>query len=126
MQWTAIGPGFKCRKWALSRDFRVLNAARHLRDSHPGYLSWEDSYAGLGVGSHRSIQVGAIHQRAIFTKTAGRISELAEALLGQHLWARGYFCATGAADEETIKAYIEKQKWEEDDQGFQITAPTEP
>ena len=46
---------------------------------------------------------------------------------GQHLWARGYFCATvGAVDEETIKAYIENQKWDEDDQGFQITAPTEP
>ena len=46
---------------------------------------------------------------------------------GQHLWARGYFCATvGTVDEETIKAYIENQKWDEDDQGFKITAPTEP
>jgi len=46
---------------------------------------------------------------------------------GQHLWARGYFCATvGAVDEETIKGYIENQKWDEDDQGFKITAPTEP
>lgn len=46
---------------------------------------------------------------------------------GQHLWARGYFCATvGAVDEETIKAYIENQRWDEDDQGFQITAPTAP
>ena len=46
---------------------------------------------------------------------------------GQHLWARGYFCATvGAVDEETIKAYIENQKWDDDDQGFKITATTEP
>ena len=46
---------------------------------------------------------------------------------GQHLWARGYFCATvGAVDEKTIMAYIENQKWDEDDQGFKITAPTEP
>src|SRR3954468_4623208 len=46
---------------------------------------------------------------------------------GQHLWARGYFCATvGAVDEETIRSYIENQKWDEDDQGFKITAPTEP
>ena len=46
---------------------------------------------------------------------------------GQHMWARGYFCATvGAVDEATIKAYIESQKWDEDDQGFKITAPTEP
>ena len=46
---------------------------------------------------------------------------------GQHLWARGYFCATvGGVDEETIKAYIENQKWDDDDQGFKITATTEP
>ena len=31
---------------------------------------------------------------------------------GQHLWARGYFCASvGAVDEDTIKRYIENQKW---------------
>jgi putative transposase len=46
---------------------------------------------------------------------------------GQHLWARGYLCATvGAVDEKTIMAYIENQKWDDDDQGFKITAPTEP
>jgi hypothetical protein len=46
---------------------------------------------------------------------------------GQHLWARGYFCATvGPVDEETIKAYIENQRWDEDDQGFKVTAPIEP
>jgi hypothetical protein len=28
-------------------------------------------------------------------------------------------------DEQMIKAYIENQKWDEDDQGFKITAPTE-
>jgi len=43
------------------------------------------------------------------------------------MWARGYFCATvGAVDEATIKAYIESQKWDEDLQGFKITAPSEP
>ena len=46
---------------------------------------------------------------------------------GQHLWARGYFCASvGAVDEETIKKYIESQRWDDEDQGFKITAPTEP
>jgi len=53
--------------------------------------------------------------------------ELRKRYWGQHLWARGSFCATvGAVDEATIKAYIENQKWDEDDQGFKITAPTEP
>ena len=46
---------------------------------------------------------------------------------GQHLWARGCFCATvGAVDEKTVMAYIESQKWDQDDEGFKITAPTEP
>jgi putative transposase len=34
--------------------------------------------------------------------------ELRKRYWGQHLWARGYFCASvGAVDEETIKKYIE-------------------
>ena len=53
--------------------------------------------------------------------------ELRKRYWGQHLWARGYFCATvGAVDEKTIREYIESQKWEDDDQGFKIVAPTEP
>ena len=31
-----------------------------------------------------------------------------------------------AVDEQVIKADIENQKWDEEDQGFKITAPTEP
>jgi putative transposase len=43
------------------------------------------------------------------------------------LWARGYFCASvGAVDEQTIRDYIENQRWEDDVEGFKITAPTEP
>ena len=52
--------------------------------------------------------------------------EIRKRYWGQHLWARGYFCATvGAVDEETIKKYIENQQWDQDDQGFKITIPTE-
>lgn len=46
---------------------------------------------------------------------------------GQHLWARGYFCASvGAVDEETIRRYIENQKWDDPGENFKITAPSEP
>ena len=46
---------------------------------------------------------------------------------GQHLWARGYFCASvGAVDEETIKRYIENQQWDDPGENFKITAPSEP
>jgi len=52
--------------------------------------------------------------------------EIRKRYWGQHLWARGYFCATvGAVDEETIKKYIENQQWDQDDHGFKITMPTE-
>ena len=40
---------------------------------------------------------------------------------GQHLWARGYFCASsGTVTDEMIKAYIEQQKAPPDD-GFIVT-----
>ena len=53
--------------------------------------------------------------------------ELRKRYWGQHLWARGYFCATGGAvDQETIKKYIESQQWHDDAEGFKITAPTKP
>ncbi len=53
--------------------------------------------------------------------------ELRKRYWGQHLWGRGYFCATvGAVDEETIKRYIESQRWDEEEEGFKITAPTKP
>ena len=46
---------------------------------------------------------------------------------GQHLWARGYYCASvGAVDEKTIREYIENQRWDEDMDGFKVPAPTEP
>jgi putative transposase len=41
---------------------------------------------------------------------------------GQHMWAKGYFCATvGTVTDEIIKKYIEEQKWDEDGgKGFQV------
>jgi len=46
---------------------------------------------------------------------------------GHHLWARGYFSSSvDAVLEETIRKYIESQEWDEENQGFKITAPTEP
>jgi putative transposase len=46
--------------------------------------------------------------------------ELKKRYWGQHLWARGYFCASvGRVDEETIRHYIETQETGGDD-GFKI------
>lgn len=41
---------------------------------------------------------------------------------GQHLWGRGYFCATvGAVTEEMIKEYVEHQEVEGSDENFKVT-----
>lgn len=40
---------------------------------------------------------------------------------GQHLWARGYFCATvGTVTDEMVKAYIEQQEREAPEENFKI------
>jgi REP element-mobilizing transposase RayT len=55
----------------------------------------------------------------VLSRSAGESNAILE--------AGGYFCATeGAVDEEAIRKYIENQKWDEDEHGFKITAPTEP
>lgn len=40
---------------------------------------------------------------------------------GQHMWGRGYFCATvGSVTEETIRQYIANQKMEDGDENFKV------
>ena len=47
--------------------------------------------------------------------------ELKKRYWGQHLWGRGYFCATvGSVDEETIKRYVESQEITDTDETFKI------
>lgn len=47
--------------------------------------------------------------------------ELKKRYWGQHMWSRGYFCATvGSVTEEMIKEYIEKQG-KEGEKEFKIT-----
>jgi len=42
---------------------------------------------------------------------------------GQHLWARGYFCATsGDVTEEMIRQYIENQPTDGPEDAFQVNA----
>jgi putative transposase len=40
---------------------------------------------------------------------------------GQHLWARGYFCATvGAITEEMVKEYVENQQTDGPEEAFKV------
>lgn len=51
----------------------------------------------------------------------GEFPELKKRYWGQHLQARGYFCATiGSVTEETIKRYIENQELSEKEEIFKI------
>ncbi len=47
--------------------------------------------------------------------------ELKKRYWGQHLWARGYFCATvGSVTKETVQKYIESQQRQGDVNHFKI------
>jgi len=93
--------------------------------------------AGSGIaGSHPLVaggatdlvagETGAIHQGTDITVIAGGIRRTAKTILGTaHVGAR-VLLRDGAVDEATIKAYIENQRWDEDDESFKITAPTKP
>jgi putative transposase len=96
---------------------------------HPrGSIAGPHPQAVVSTAASGAGQAGAIRQGPIIAKTARRISRITEAVSGTApVWARGYFCAiVGAVDEQMIKAYIENHEWDEDEQGFKITAPTEP
>jgi REP element-mobilizing transposase RayT len=85
------------------------------------------SHTGVSSTGVVAIETGAVRERAVIETTAGRVSRIAKAVLGTASMARGYFCATvGAVDEKTVKEYIENQKWDDDAEGFKITAPTKP
>src|SRR5487761_1161815 len=80
--------------------------------------------AGGGAAAVGASETGAVSEGPVEPDAAGGVSAPAQAVLGQHLWARGYFCATvGAVDEKTIQEYIENQRWDEDAESFKITAP---
>ena len=51
-------------------------------------------------------------------------AELLRRYWGQHLWARGYFCATsGAVTDEMIREYIERHEGRGPDPDFRVEVP---
>ena len=63
-------------------------------------------------------EVKTVHQREFAAPVAGGVPHLPERYWGQHLWGRGYFCST--VDEQTVREYIEGQKWGEEAEGFRM------
>ena len=79
----------------------------HLLVSMPPFLSVSKLMGYIKGKSSRKIQQ--------------EFSEIRRKFWGQHLWARGYFAASsGNVTDEVIKAYIEQQDLEKEDD-FRIT-----
>jgi hypothetical protein len=76
-------------------------------------------YAGERASPVGSGKAGAVYEGRSSRVLQDEFPQLKKRYWGQHLWARGYFCASvGAVDEETIRKYIESQKWEDPGENF--------
>ena len=100
------------RQVCLSRDIEIVKGHIsvdhiHMLVSCPPLLSPAKLVQFLKGVSSRTLQEEFPH--------------LKKRYWGQHLWARGYFCATvGAITQDEIKLYIEKHKSEPPDENFGI------
>lgn len=97
-------------------------------DDYPvGGLAGSHPHAGGGAPAVGAGEAGAVHQRTVVPDAAAGVRGVAQGVLGPTSVGAGYFCASvGAVDEEARREYIETQRWDEDVDGFKITAPTEP
>ena len=96
-------------------------------DSARSGVAGPHPHAAISTGGSVASEVGQYLKSRSSRRLQDEFPDLRKRYWGQPLWARGYFCATvGAVDEATIREYIENQKWDQDDQGFKITAPAEP
>jgi len=100
------------RQTCATRELRILQGHVskdhvHLLVSCPPSLSPANVVQYLKGRSSRMLQ--------------DEFSHLKKRYWGQHLWARGYFCATvGAVTEEQIREYIEKHQDEAPLEDFSI------
>jgi len=100
------------RQICMSRDIQILQGHVsadhiHLLVSCPPELSPAKVAQYLKGASSRKLQDEFPH--------------LKKRYWGQHLWARGYFCASvGTVSQELITAYIEKHSQEPSDENFHI------
>ena len=101
------------RQIAMAREITIIRGSLapdhiHMLVSAPPSIAPSKMVQYLKGRSSRKLQM--------------EFDELKRRYWGQHLWARGYFCATvGTVTAEMIKRYIEEQKWQDDGgKGFKI------
>ena len=91
--------------------------SRWLDQSRPGSFACSDPAAPVGVACGRA------SEGAEFAQSAERVRDIAQALLGQHLWARGYWVASsGNVTGEVWAEYIKNQTPPEPDDNFAVTS----
>jgi len=100
------------RQVCMSREIKILQG--HVSRDHVHLLV--SSLPGLSVSQMMQYVKGkssyALQQE---------FPELKKRYWGQHLWARGYFCASsGTVTDAMVKAYIEQQDLPSQD-GFTVT-----
>jgi putative transposase len=104
------------RQICMTREIRILkgHVSRdhvHLFVSAPPRLSVSKMVQYIKGRSSRMLQE--------------EFSQLRKRYWGQHLWARGYFCASsGTVTDEMIKAYIEQQDLSPEDD-FRVADETQ-
>ena len=87
-----------------------------------GYVSEDHIHLLVSMPPHLSVSklVGYMKGKSS-RKVQQEFTEIRKKFWGQHLWARGYFAASsGNVTDEVIKAYIEQQDLEKEDD-FRIT-----
>jgi len=101
------------RQIAMAREITVIRGALapdhvHMLISTPPVLAPAKIIQYLKGRSSRKLQM--------------EYETLRKRYWGQHMWARGYFCATvGTVTDEVIKQYIENQTWDDDGgKGFKM------
>ena len=85
-----------------------------------GYVSKDHVHLLLSIPPQQTISrlVQKLKGKSSY-QALSRFEHLKKTFWGHHLWARGYFVqSSGHVTDETIKAYLENQKHDDDD--FQI------
>lgn len=118
--------------WDTKYRYKILNepiAIRTRELSRQGYEARDITLLQGSVGKEHTLAVIRVHLVLLRVKLCRRSSrllqdqfpELKKKYWGQHLWARGYFCArVGTVDEETIRNYIANRFNEEKNDLFRI------
>ncbi len=88
-------------------------------------MSWDHVHIYTNVPAHlASAQIMQWVKGRSSRRLQQEFEELRRRYWGQHLWARGYFCASaGTVTDEMIKEYLDRHKGRGPDPDFRVEVP---